>query len=438
MSLPESCERVLRDFYHERFPKKAFIPGETPIPPSGKVFDASECLRMTEAVMDGWWTEGRFAKEFELKLRSYLGRAFCITTNSGSSANLLALSALTSRRLGDRRLKKGDEVITVAAGFPATITPIIQNQCIPVFVDIDPQTYNVDLNYLETALSEKTRAVMIAHTLGNPFPAQEVLDFCERHHLWLIEDTCDALGSFYRGKLTGTFGHISTFSFYPAHHITMGEGGALTTQDALLSKIIRSFRDWGRDCWCEPGKDNTCGCRYGWKMGTLPKGYDHKYVYSEVGYNLKLTDMQAALGVAQMEKLADFGRARRENYKILREGLRSFEHFLQFPDPTPDADPSWFGFLITIKPGAPFTRDQLVSFLNQRKIGTRYLFAGNIVRQPLFVGSDISHRVIGDLSVSDNVMLQTFWIGCYPGLSSEMLQFVIDSFSEFMQPFTSV
>ncbi|MDO8584388.1 MAG: lipopolysaccharide biosynthesis protein RfbH [bacterium] len=424
-------EQLIRDQVGERFPAKAFIPGVTPVPPSGKSFDASECLAIVEAALDGWWTEGRFAKQFELDFARGLGRAHCATVNSGSSANLLALSALTSRRLGARQLKPGDEVITVAAGFPSTITPIVQNRCVPVFVDIDPFTYNINLKQLEAALSAKTKAVMIAHTLGNPFPATEVLEFCQAHGLWLIEDACDALGSFYQSKKVGTFGHISTFSFYPAHHITMGEGGALVTDDALLDKIIRSFRDWGRDCWCPPGKDNTCRCRFGWKMGTLPSGYDHKYIYSEAGYNLKLTDMQAALGLAQFQKLEAFGAARRANYKKLREGLRDCERFLQLPDPTPGSDPSWFGFLITVKKDAPFTRQEMVRYLDGRHIGTRNLFAGNMTRQPVFAGSEIVHRVVGGLEVSDEVMLRTFWIGCHPALTTEMLDYVIASINDF-------
>lgn len=429
--LPESLQTEIKKIHDERFAKKPFVPGETPIPASGKVFDARELMSMTEAVLDGWWTEGRFTEQFEKKLAERLGRRFCICVNSGSSANLLAFSALTSRRLGDRRIKPGDEVITVAAGFPSTITPIVQNRCVPVFVDIDQRTYNIDLNEMEKALSDKTRAVMIAHTLGNPFPATEVRTFCEKHNLWLIEDTCDALGSFYDGKAAGTFGDIATFSFYPAHHITMGEGGALVTDDALLSKIIRSFRDWGRDCWCPPGKENTCGIRFQWKLGNLPKGYDHKYIYSEIGYNLKLTDTQSALGLAQFEKLEDFGRARRKNYRRLREGLRPLERFFLLPDATPRSDPSWFGFLITIKEGAPFTRDALVQFLNKRRIMTRYLFAGNMIRQPTFASGEIAHRAQGALPVSDNVMMNTFWIGCYPGLSPEMLEYVIASIKEF-------
>ncbi|MFA5935792.1 MAG: lipopolysaccharide biosynthesis protein RfbH [Patescibacteria group bacterium] len=433
--LPESLQDAIRAHAKEKFPPKSFEPGVTPIPPSGKSFDDAEFLKMIEAVMDGWWTEGRFTEEFEKKFAERLGRNFAITTNSGSSANLLALTALTSKKLGERRLKKGDEVITVAAGFPTTITPIIQNGCVPVFVEIDPKTYNIDISQLEAALSPKTRAVMIAHTLGNPFPAREIAEFCKTHKLWFIEDTCDALGSFYDGKPTGTFGDISTFSFYPAHHITMGEGGALTTNDAMLKKAIRGFRDWGRDCWCAPGADNTCGIRFEWKLGTLPKGYDHKYIYSEVGYNLKLTDMQAALGLVQLDKLYGFGLLRRRNHAKLRRGLEPFSRFLRLPDPTPNSDPSWFGFLITVKPEAPFTRADLVKFLNERKIGTRNLFAGNITRQPIFTEYDIPHRIIGDLRKSDDIMMNTFWIGCQPALSEDAIDYVIASFEEFMKPY---
>lgn len=435
--LPESLIDGIKSFYNERFPAKPFLPGDSPVPPSGKMFDATELINVTEAALDGWWTEGRFTRAFEERFSKQLGRAFCITTNSGSSANLLALSALTSKKLGSRRLKPGDEVITVAAGFPTTITPIIQNKCVPVFVDIDPTNYNIDLDKLRNAITHKTRAVMIAHTLGNPFPAAEVVAICRERGLWLVEDACDALGSFYGGRPTGTFGDISTFSFYPAHHITMGEGGALATDDAILSKAIRSFRDWGRDCWCAPGTDNTCGIRFGWQLGTLPKGYDHKYIYSEAGYNLKLTDMQAALGLAQLDKLSSFGEARRHNHALLRKGLAPLEKFFRLPDPTPKSDPSWFGFLITVKQDAPFTRDAVVQFLNGRKIGTRYLFAGNMTRQPVFSDGDIPFRVAGELTATDDVMLNTFWIGCHPNLSKVQLEYVISSFHEFCAPFTS-
>lgn len=417
--------------YAEKFPRKPFEPGVTSVPPSGKSFDEREFLNMTEAVMDGWWTEGHFTQEFEKKFAKQLGRNFCATVNSGSSANLLAFTVLTSKRLGDRRIKPGDEVITVAAGFPTTITPIVQNGCVPVFVDIDPVTYNIDVKQMEAALSPKTRAVMIAHSLGNPFPAKEVAAFCKAHNLWFVEDTCDALGSFYDGQPTGTFGDISTFSFYPAHHITMGEGGAVVTNDALLNKITRSFRDWGRDCWCAPGEDNTCGIRFQWQLGTLPKGYDHKYIYSEIGYNLKITDTQAALGLVQLEKLSTFGEARRRNHRMLKEGLASCERFFRLPEPTPASDPSWFGFLLSVKPDAPFKRDDIVKFLNRRKIGTRYLFAGNVTRQPMFTDHEIPHRVLGDLSASDEVMTQTFWIGCHPALEEDALRYVISSFQEF-------
>jgi CDP-4-dehydro-6-deoxyglucose reductase, E1 len=436
--LPESLQRMIREYAAERFPKVPFQPGVTPIPPSGKSFDHAEFLNMVEAVMDGWWTEGRFTCEFERRFAAYLGRNFCAPVNSGSSANLLALTALTSRRLGERRLKKGDEVITVAAGFPTTITPIIQNGLVPVFIDISLDTYNLDVAQLEAALSPKTKAVMIAHTLGNPWPAKEVVAFCKAHNLWLIEDACDALGSTIDGMAAGTIGDISTFSFYPAHHMTMGEGGAVATNDALINKSIRAFRDWGRDCWCKPGTDNTCGIRYEWALGNLPKGYDHKYIYSEVGYNLKITDMQAALGLAQMDKLEGFGRMRRANHAKLRAGLAPFESLLRLPNPTPGSDPSWFGFLITVRPDAPFTRDDIVKFLNARKIGTRFLFAGNMTRQPIFTDGDIPpHRVVGDLARSDDVMTNTFWIGCHPALSEEALDYVIASFDAFCRPHLS-
>lgn len=434
----DSLRAEIQKLAEERFSKKTFVPGTTSVPPSGKDFDAQEFVSMVDAVMDGWWTEGRFTQEFETAFAKRLGRHFCATTNSGSSANLLALTALTSYRLGDKRLKPGDEVITVAAGFPTTIVPILQNRCVPVFVDIDIANYNIDLSRLEEARSEKTRAVMIAHTLGNPFPAEEVRAFCDKYNLWLIEDTCDALGSMYRGKQTGTFGHISTFSFYPAHHITMGEGGALTTDDALLNKCIRAFRDWGRDCWCAPGTDNTCGIRFEWKLGDLPKGYDHKYIYSEPGYNLKVTDTQSALGLVQLSKLDAFCAARRKNHARLKEILKPLESVLLLPEPTKDSDPSWFGFLFTIKPEAPFTRQELANFLSSRKIGTRYLFAGNILRQPVYTNYHWEHRVVGSLANSDLVTERTLWVGCQPALTDEMIDYVGASIREFVEGYKKV
>ncbi len=413
---------------------KQFTPGVTPVPVSGKVFDTEELTLMIEAVLEGWWTEGRFAKEFEQRLAEFLGLQFCSAVNSGSSANLLALSALMSFRIPEeKRLKKGDEVITAAAGFPTTINPIIQNGLVPVFVDIGLGTYNVSTNTVRRAVSEKTKAVFLAHTLGNPFNAKEIRELCDKHGLWLIEDNCDALGSRFDTQLTGTFGHLSTCSFYPAHHITMAEGGAVLTDDPLLHKIVRSLRDWGRDCVCPTGVDNACGNRFGWQLGDLPHGYDHKYIYSEIGYNLKITDIQAALGLAQLGKLPAFIRKRQKNFSYLYHELRDFcwRAFI-LPKWDDCADPSWFGFPMTIRSGAGFTRADLLQFLNDRKIGTRLLFAGNVTRQPYFKNYAIKHRVSVELIITDVVMNDTFWIGVYPGLTTEMLDYVVASFAEFL------
>lgn len=417
--------------YHKKFPTKSFIPGESSVPVSGKIFDHNELLLMAEAVMEGWWTEGHMTSEFESKLAKFIGVNFCTTVNSGSSANLIAFTALTSHILRDRRIKPGDEVITVAAGFPTTVNPIIQNRCVPVFVDIELETLSIDITQLEKALSPKTSAVMIAHALGNPFNIKKIKSFCKKYKLWLIEDNCDALGSKYEGKRTGSFGDISTLSFYPAHHITTAEGGAVFTNDALLNKIIRSVRDWGRDCWCATGRDNTCGIRFGWKLGNLPKGYDHKYTYSHLGYNLKMTEIQAACGLAQLKKLEKFTTARKRNYKILKKGLSQFSKYLTVVNQTPNSDPSWFGLLITLKDGLKFTREDLIKFLNERKIGTRLFFGGNLIRQPYFVNNKIKYRTIGKLPNSDKVMIDTFWIGTFPGITPTMIGWVIQSFSEF-------
>ena len=431
--MPQDIRESISRYSRERFAPLPFIPGVTPIPASGKVFDEQEILGGVEAVLDGWWTEGKCVEAFEARFSTLLQRNFTALVNSGSSANLVAFSALTSWKLGDRRVKPGDEVITVAAGFPTTITPIIQNGCIPVFVDIDPHTYNVRLDLLEAARSEKTKAVMIAHTLGNPYPVREIAAWCKQHGLWLVEDTCDALGTTYDGQKTGTFGDLSTFSFYPAHHITMGEGGAVTTNDALLNKIVRSFRDWGRDCWCAPGKDNTCGIRFGWQLGNLPKGYDHKYTYSEFGYNVKLTDMQAAIGIAQLGKLESFTESRKRNHAYLRERLAPVAGVLQLPIPTPNADPSWFGFILSVRPDAPFTREELTERLNDRKIGTRLLFSGNFLKQPNMTHYAPPHRVAGVLETTDAVMKETFWVGCYPGLDEQRLAYVAQTILDFCQ-----
>ncbi|MBL1274668.1 MAG: lipopolysaccharide biosynthesis protein RfbH [Ectothiorhodospiraceae bacterium] len=408
---------------------KPFVAGETVVPPSGKVLGANELQLMVEASLDGWLTTGRFNELFEKRLAQYLGVDHVLTTNSGSSANLLALTALTSPSLGERSLKPGDEVITVAAGFPTTVNPILQNGLVPVFVDVDIPTYNIDVNQLEQAYSKKTKAVMIAHTLGNPYDLGEVKAFAERYNLWLIEDCCDALGAEYKEKKVGTFGDIATLSFYPAHHITMGEGGAIFTQSSELNKLIESFRDWGRDCYCAPGCDNTCGKRFSQQLGDLPIGYDHKYTYSHLGYNLKITDMQAACGLAQMDSLPAFVEKRKQNFSYLKDRLSSVEEFMILPEPTPNSDPSWFGFPITLREEANINRVDLLKYLDQSRIGTRLLFAGNLTRQPYFRGHN--YRVPGKLTNTDRIMNHTFWVGVFPGLSETQLDFVSEKIEEF-------
>ena len=421
---------LVADYYEAAFAPKPFIPGESPVPVAGRVFDASELQRLVEASLDFWLTTGRFAAQFEREFARFMGVRHAILVNSGSSANLLALSCLTSPKLGDRALHPGDEVITVAAGFPTTVNPILQNRLTPVFVDVAIPTYNIDASQLEAALSERTRAVMIAHTLGNPFDLDAVGDFVRRHNLWLIEDCCDAVGATYRGQKVGTFGDLATVSFYPAHHITMGEGGCVLTNRNRLKTLVESFRDWGRDCWCEPGKDNTCGKRFDWRLGELPHGYDHKYIYSHIGYNLKATDMQAAVGVAQLAKLPSFIAARRRNFDLLRQGLSDLQEHLILPEATPFSEPSWFGFPITVAEGAPFTRNELVRFLEQRKIATRLLFGGNLVRQPAYRNQP--YRIVGALTNTDRIMNNTFWVGVYPGLNETMLSFIVDSIHLFV------
>jgi len=422
--------QLVAEYYKEAFAPVPFQPGVTPVPVSGRVFDDAEIKHLVEAALDFWLTTGRFAAQFEREFARFFGLRHAMLVNSGSSANLLALSCLTSPKLGERALRPGDEVITVAAGFPTTVNPIFQNQLVPVFVDVHIPTYNVDVNQLEAALSDRTRAIMLAHTLGNPFDVQRVVDFARRHQLWLIEDCCDAVGATYHGKKVGTFGDLATVSFYPAHHITMGEGGCVLTDNSKLKTLIESFRDWGRDCWCEPGKDNTCGKRFGWQLGELPEGYDHKYTYSHIGYNLKATDMQAAIGVAQLAKLPAFIEARRRNFRLLWQGLSDLAEFFILPQATPGSEPSWFGFPITAVDNAPFTRNQLVQFLEGRKIGTRLLFGGNLTRQPAYQG--LRYRVVGSLKNTDRVMQNTFWLGIYPGLSAAMLDFVVESIREFI------
>jgi len=408
---------------------KAFEPGVTVIPPAGKVVGAPEMELMVEASLDAWLTTGRFNDQFEAKLAKMIGVDFLITVNSGSSANLVAFNTLTSPKLGARAIQQGDEVIGVAAGFPTTVNPIIQFGAIPVFVDVELGTYNIDVTKLEAAISPKTKAIMLAHTLGNPYNLDVITAICKKYNLWLIEDCCDALGSTYHGKMVGTFGDIGTMSFYPAHHITMGEGGAVFTNNAELKMIAESFRDWGRDCYCAPGKDNTCGKRFCQCLGTLPMGYDHKYTYSHLGYNLKITDMQAACGLAQIDRAPGFIQARKDNFAYLTERLQSCADFLILPQATEHSDPSWFGFPMTLKPEANVSRVDLLTYLDQHKIGTRLLFAGNLTRQPYMVGRN--YRVSGELTNTDRVMNDTFWIGVFPGLTREMLDFTIDKLEAF-------
>jgi CDP-6-deoxy-D-xylo-4-hexulose-3-dehydrase len=415
---------LVAEYSAEAFPEKKFFPGESSVPVSGRVFDTRDVQSLVDSGLDFWLTTGRFANQFEKEFASFFNMRHAILVNSGSSANLLALTCLTSPSLGERQLKADHEVITVATGFPTTVNPIFQNRLIPVFVDVDIPTYNIDITQLEAALSKQTRAVLIAHTLGNPFNLEAVIEFCKAHHLWLIEDCCDAVGATYKDQSVGKFGDIATVSFYPAHHITMGEGGAVLTDDSGLKKMIESFRDWGRDCWCEPGKDNTCGKRFDWQLGELPHGYDHKYTYSHIGYNLKATDMQAAVGVSQLKKLPSFIQKRRENFNHLTQRLSHLQDFLLLPQATPNSHPSWFGFPILVRPEAPFTRDDAVRWLNAHKIGTRLLFGGNLIRQPAY--RDQRYRVVGDLHNADEVMRRVFWIGVFPGLTSPMLDYVCD------------
>ena len=410
------------DMHHQRAP---FDPVRPNVPVSGRVYGAREMQLLVDSALDFWLTTGRFNDTFEAQLAQRIGVQYALTTNSGSSANLLACSALTSPRLRARQLQPGDEVITCATGFPTTVNPILQNNLVPVFVDVDIPTYNIDVAAVEAAIGPRTRAVMVAHTLGNPFDVLAIRALCDKHGLFLIEDCCDALGATVGGRHVGTFGEIGTLSFYPAHHITMGEGGAVFTNDANLDKVMESFRDWGRDCYCDPGKDNSCAKRYGWRLGDLPKGYDHKYIYSHLGYNLKITDMQAAVGVAQLERLDDFIATRRRNFEYLREGLESVEDIFILPEATKGTEPSWFGFPLTLREGAPLSRHRLLLDLQERNIGTRLLFGGNLVRQPYMKGRNF--RIAGELSNADVVVDRTFWIGVYPGLGEPELDFVIET-----------
>jgi len=410
---------------------KKFIPGSTQIQFAGRVFDEEEYINLVDAALDAWLTTGRFAEEFENSLAEFFGLKSCLLVNSGSSANLIALASLTSPKLKEKQIKRDDEVITVAAGFPTTVNAIIQNGLIPVFLDVDIGTYNIKVDLLEEAITDKTKAIMLAHTLGNPFDLDEVTRIVRKHSLFLIEDTCDALGSTYNGKKVGTFGDLATVSFYPAHHITMGEGGAVVTDDLNLSKIATSFRDWGRDCYCAPGASNTCGKRFNQKFGDLPFGYDHKYVYSHIGYNLKLTDLQAAVGVAQLKKLPQFIEKRKKNYSLLYEGLKKYEEFLILPEVTPKSDPSWFAFPLTVKDNVKFTRSEIVQFLEKNKIMTRMLFGGNLTRQPAY--KDVKYRVVGDLKNTDKVMNDTFFIGVYPGITDEMIDYILKTFDKLFK-----
>jgi CDP-6-deoxy-D-xylo-4-hexulose-3-dehydrase len=414
---------LVADYYAEAFPEGEFIPGETSVAVSGKVFDADELQHLVDASLDFWLTTGRFADHFERDFARWMGVRHAILVNSGSSANLLAVTALTAPELGRRALRPGDEVITAAAGFPTTVNPIIQNRLVPVFVDSQIPTYNADPDAIEEAVGPRTRAIILAHTLGNPFDVDRVRTIADKHGLWLIEDTCDAVGSTWRGQKVGTFGDLATVSFYPAHHMTMGEGGAVLTRSPKLKKIVESFRDWGRDCWCEPGKDDTCGKRFDWQLGSLPQGYDHKYTYSRIGYNLKLTDMQAAVGVAQLKKLDGFVMRRRENFAYLRAALEPLSERLILPEASPGSDPSWFGFPITVRDGSGISRDAITGWLESRGVATRLLFAGNLTRQPAYEG--VPFRIVGDLRGADRIMGGTFWVGVFPGLDRKRLDYIV-------------
>jgi CDP-6-deoxy-D-xylo-4-hexulose-3-dehydrase len=423
--------QLVKEYYRSKFVKKPFIPGDSIVRYAGRVFDEKELMNLVDSSLDFWLTAGKHAEAMENELAEFFDVEDAILVNSGSSANLIAISALTSSKLLDRQLKPGDEVITVASGFPTTVAPIIQNRLVPVFVDVSLGTYNANAEIIEKAVSDKTKAIFLAHTLGNPFDIDHVKAIADKYSLWLIEDNCDALGSRYDGKLTGSFGDLATLSFYPAHHITMGEGGCVITDNEDIAKIVRSFRDWGRDCYCAAGEDNTCGLRFSGQHGDLPFGYDHKYVYSHIGYNLKLTDMQAAIGREQLKKLPAFIENRKHNFNLLYSGLEKFSERIILPVATVNSDPAWFGFLITVKDNQSFTRTELVQFLNNSKIHTRNLFGGNLIRQPAFM--NIERRVVGDLKNTDLIMNNTFFIGVYPGIGEEEINYVLDKFNEFFQ-----
>ena len=428
--LRAAIQKLTTEYYQEAFPEREFVPGTSVVPVSGRVFDDADLFSIVDAGLDFWLTAGRFADQFESKFAKFVGVRDARLVNSGSSANLVAVSLLTSPTLGDRQLKPGDELITLAAGFPTTVNPILQNQLTPVFVDVKLGTYNIDASQLEAALSPRTKAIILAHTLGNPFAVNEVVAFAKKHSLWLIEDCCDALGSTWNGRTVGTFGDIATFSFYPAHHITMGEGGCVATNKPQLTRLIESFRDWGRDCWCPPGKENTCGKRFDWQLGTLPYGYDHKYTYTHIGYNLKVSDMQAAVGLSQLGKLPGFIQKRKDNFAYLKAALESLSEFLILPEDEAEADPSWFGFLIGVRETAPFERDQLTRALDDARIGTRLLFGGNLMRQPAYAGCEM--RAVGELPNTDFVMDRVFWVGVYPGLTRPMLDHIVGTITAFV------
>jgi CDP-6-deoxy-D-xylo-4-hexulose-3-dehydrase len=422
---------LVSEYHAEAFPERPFLGGISNVPVSGKVFDQNELKLLVDSSLDFWLTTGRYAEKFEKSFAKVMGMKHAMLCNSGSSANLLAVSALTSPRLGKRALKEGDEVITAAAGFPTTVNPILQNRLTPVFVDVELATYDSSVEKIEAAIGPKTKAIVMAHTLGNPFDIAGVMELAKQHKLFVVEDTCDAVGAKFNGQPVGSFGDLSTTSFYPAHHITMGEGGCVLVNKASMKKIVESLRDWGRDCWCPPGVDNTCGRRFDWQLGELPYGYDHKYVYSHVGYNLKMTDMQAAVGVAQLDKLDGFIQARNSNFNKIYAGLKDLQEFLILPEATKNSEPSWFGFPITVRKDAPFTRFELVQHIESRRIGTRQLFGGNLLRQPAYLKSPM--RVVGDLANADFITENTFWIGVYPGLTDEMINYMIEIISEFVR-----
>lgn len=426
----EEILKKVREYFGVSGQKK-IVPGSDYIPVSGKVIDEEDLINVVDASLDMWFTTGRFAKEFEKSFAEFMHQRYCLLVNSGSSANLVAFATLTSPLLGDKRIKAGDEVVTVAAGFPTTVNPIVQYGCVPVFIDVEKDTHQIDITKLEAAVSDKTKAIMVAHTLGNPFNAKAVREFCDKYGLWMVEDCCDAVGAKFDGKMVGTFGHIATVSFYPAHHLTMGEGGAVLTNEHKLKKIAESMRDWGRDCWCPTGKDNSCNKRFGWDFEDMPAGYDHKYVYSHIGYNLKVSDMQAALGVSQLKKLPGFIKARNYNFNYLKKKLSHLQDYISLPEETKGGEASWFGFPITVKPSSPKSRNEITQFLEKNKIGTRLLFAGNLVRQPLY--KHVKKRIVGDLTNTDIVMNDVFWVGVYPALKDEHLDYIAMKLEECLK-----